>query len=275
MELHEIETHWKNWAQSYHLELRATTKTRTIKELEIAAIYNAIKNTPYFPEIGGDVLEVGCGNGYNCLRLMALLPRFTFTGVDFIAEMVASANELKSQLGDANTLTFLEGNIQHLADVRGLKDQYDITFTDRCLINLNTHELQIAAFEQLIQKTRDGGYVILIENVISTYQRQNELRERLGMQKRTPDKFNLFLDEERFLAFASKHADLVLRRDFASLHDIILYVLIPAINGGKVDYDHPLVAATTSLLLSSPEAFSDSFGDFGQNRLYFFKKKDA
>jgi len=50
-------------------------------------------------------------------------------------------------------------------------------------------------------------------------------------------------------------------------------VLVPMITDGNVDYEHPIVAAVTKLLLSNPEEFGNSFGDFGQNRLYVFKKE--
>ena len=58
--------------------------------------------------------------------------------------------------------------------------------------------------------------------------------------------------------------------DFSSLHDLMLYVLLPCINGGAVEYNHPLINATTELLLNSK--IDCNFGDFGQNRLFLFAK---
>ena len=99
------------------------------------------------------------------------------------------------------------------------------------------------------------------------------MRESVGLKPRTPDAFNLFIDESRFLAYAQKKLSLLAVEDFASLHDVVLYVLLPMLNNGNVDYDSPLILAATKLLLSMPDEFSGKFGNFGQNRLYFFRKE--
>ena len=273
MNLGEIEQHWKNWAGEFKLDLRATTKTRTIKELEISALYRAFKKTPFFSQKGCEVLEVGCGNGHNCFSLSNLIPNFIFTGVDFIPEMVLSANEIKNSNPNYNTTKFFEGNILKLYENTNLEDKYHIIFTNRCLINLNTQELQTKALDQLHDKTADGGYIVLVENIEQSYSKQNQLRESVGLKKRTPDKFNLFINEPEFLAYAKQKLNLLHVESFASLHDIVLYVLVPMITDGNVDYEHPIVAAVTKLLLANPEEVGNSFGDFGQNRLYVFKKE--
>lgn len=275
MELNEIEQHWTNWAKEFKLDIRATTKTRTIKELEISALHRAFKKTPFFTQTGCRVLEVGCGNGHNCFMLLDLIPTFAFTGVDYIPEMISNANEIRKSHSKYAAMKFLVGNVLALDDCIGLDDQYHIVFTDRCLINLNTHEMQINALDQLCRKTMEGGYIVLIENVHETYSKQNRLRESVRLQPRTPDAFNLFINESAFLSHAKKTLTLVDVEDFASLHDLLLYVLVPMLNNGKVDYDSPMVSAATKLLLSAPEEFRNAFGGFGQNRLYVLKKGGA
>lgn len=272
MELTEIEKHWTNWAKEFGRDIRATTKTRTIKELEISALSGAIKQTPFYKQKGSRVLEVGCGNGHNCFMLFDLLPELSFTGVDLIPEMIANANKIKHSTPKYATTNFLVGNVLSLDGCAGLEDQYEIVFTDRCIINLNSHALQVKALDELSRKTVSGGYVILIENVKETYDKQNRLREAVGLKARVPDVFNVFLDEPSFLAHAKKTLTLVNTQDFASLHDIVLYILVPMLNEGKVDYDSPLVAAATKLLQAAPSETANAFGSFGQNRLYVFKK---
>ncbi len=272
MNLNEIKQHWNNWAKEFELDIRATTKTRTIKELEISALYRAFKKTSFFTQNECKVLEVGCGNGHNCFFLSDLLPKFNFTGVDFIPKMISSAKKIKKTNHKYSNMKFFEGNIIELDKNTNLEDKYHIVFTNRCLINLNTHNLQLEALEQLYNKTAEGGYIILLENIEQPYSRQNQLRTSVGLEKRTPDKFNLFINEPKFIAHAEQKLNLIHTENFASLHDIVLYVLVPMINNGKVDYEHPIVSATTKLLLSNPEQLSNLFGDFGQNRLYLFKK---
>jgi SAM-dependent methyltransferase len=271
MKLIDIEQHWENWAKEFKLDVRATTKTRTIKELEVAALYQAFARTPFFTQTACRVLEVGCGNGHNCFMLHDLLPHFEFTGVDFIPEMIDNAEKIKYSGSKYDAIHFAVGNVLELDENTSLDEQYQIVFTDRCLINLNTHALQQQALDQLYKKTVPGGYVVLIENVEQTYKKQNALRESVGLQARTPDAYNLFLNEESFLAHASKNLQLIDAVDFASLHDLILYVLVPMMNNGKVDYDAKIVHSATQLLLAS-EKLGRACGSFGQNRLYLFRK---
>ena len=265
----------RNTGRDGHSSLReifATTKTRTIKDLEIAEFYRAFKQTSVFSKPGCAVLEVGCGNGHNCFGLSQLIPHFKFTGVDFVAEMIANANKIKCSDDRYQEIDFLEGNILELEENTFLASDFDIVFSNQCIINLNTIDLQKEALDQLIAKTSLGGYVVLIENIKQTYEQQNKLRKLAGLAERTPDKFNLFIDEPAFLEHARKQLTLVECKDFASLHDIVLYVLVPMINDGNTDYEHPLVRATAQLLMANESELSGQFGAFGQNRLYVFKR---
>ena len=54
----QVKTHWERWANEYGTALRATTKTHTIKLLEVFAL------TRHLPT-DARILEIGCGNGYN------------------------------------------------------------------------------------------------------------------------------------------------------------------------------------------------------------------
>ena len=60
--------------------------------------------------------------------------------------------------------------------------------------------------------------------------------------------------------------------NFTTLHDLALYILVPMINGGKIDYKHPIVEAATKLSIAISENSDETFGNYGQNRLYLFQK---
>ena len=153
--------------------------------------------------------------------------------------------------------------------IEGLRPAYDAVFTDRCLINLNTAELQTRAISAIAARVRPGGLLFMIENSIQTYANQNRCREKIGLAARTPDPYNLFFDETRILPhLAAIGLEILEIEDFISLHDLILYVLVPAINGGHVDYEHPLVEAATKLTIAVSAEQPSAFGRFGQNRLY-------
>lgn len=273
MNLNKVKEHWEKWAREFETDLRATTKTPTIKRLEIDAIYRAIKRTHFIGMKDVDILEVGCGNGYNCFALSELLPDFSFTGIDYVPEMVANAKTLQNKNSPKySRVTFKVADALNLENEKNIKSQYHVVFTDRCIINLNTPDLQIKAVDQLSKKVKQGGYLIILENFMQNYARQNYCRKSVGLPERIPAEFNLFIDENTFLLHIKKLMELVHVDDFGSLHDIILYVLIPMVNNGKIDYNHPLVKAATELSISISEEYNNPFGNFGQNRLFLFHK---
>jgi SAM-dependent methyltransferase len=271
MDASQIHDHWTQWATQYGADLRATTKSSTPKVLELEALSRHLRAI-----LGGrssaSVLEVGCGNGVNCLALAQALPKVRFDGVDFVREMVTAANESARSTGQAN-LRFFEGNAAQLDAVVCLESRYDVVFTDRCLINLNTLELQLRALTGLAARLHPDGHLVLIENSMTTYNEQNRCRQILGLPARTPASYNLFFDEDAVRTHvAGLGLELVQVEDFITLHDLVLYVLVPAINGGTVDYEHPLVKAATTLSAGISASKPSAFGAFGQNRLFHWRK---
>jgi ubiquinone/menaquinone biosynthesis C-methylase UbiE len=274
MNLDQIRAHWQDWATRYGTDLRATTKTSTLKTLELDALCRALQKIAHQDKTQSAslrVLEMGSGNGQNCLYLCQQFPSWSFTGIDYIAEMVISANALKAQQGILDQqLQFMQGNVLQL---NLAAQSYDIIFTDRCLINLNTTALQQQAIQALTQVLIDGGHLLMIENSQHTYDLQNQARTAVGLASRTPAEFNHFFDEAQLLPFFSRiDLQLLEIEDFISLHDLMLYVLVPMMNGGKVDYEHPLVAAATQLNQALSTVKVSSLGSFGQNRLYHCRK---
>jgi SAM-dependent methyltransferase len=272
MDTQEIRQHWSNWASTYGTSLRATTKTWTAKALEIDALYRRLRMV--LPDSGSaDILEIGCGNGVNCIELAKQIPQGHFDGVDYVDQMVDAAIENVRSSNVAERMRFFVGDVLQLNQLSALKQTYDVVFTDRCLINLNTLDLQMRAITALAAKVKAGGHLLMIENSTTTYDRQNDCRALLGLPRRKPADFNLFFDE----AAITKHLgdiglDLTDVEDFSSLHDLVLYVLVPAINGGEVQYDHPLVEAATTLSKELGAGGSEAFGSFGQNRLFVCRR---
>ena len=268
MELDEIKSHWDNNAKKNQTALESTTKTATIKALEIDAFARAMRRVcnDEFPKT---VLEVGCGNGYNLFGLAELFPNFKFFGLDYSEEMIDAAKNLNEKYSKYE-ISFDVADVLKLEESNLDNSGYDFVITNRMVINLNSWGLQRKALRSLISLVKPKGYLVLIENFMGSYTKQNQLRESIGLPSRVPDSYNTFLTETTFESFVEDElkAEIVLSQNFASLHDILLYVLLPHLNAGQVVYDHPLMESVTELLKNVPEQFSESFGRFGQNNLY-------
>lgn len=272
MEADEIRRHWETWARQYETDLRATTKTPTIKRLELNALYRALTGVG-MNNGNRSFLEVGCGNGHNCLALASLFPAAIVTGVDYVPAMVENARALAAERSVSERVRFHVADAITLDSDPALAEAYDVVFTVRCLINLNTRDLQSRAFDQLVSKVRPGGHLVLIENISQTHKRQNDCRTAVGLPPREPSAFNLFLDDFDVRQWGRAGLQLVATDDFGALHDLVLYVLAPLADGGRLDYDHPLVAAATELSLATASSdILQGFPSVGQNRLYLFRK---
>ena len=271
MDLEQIRAHWRNWAQQYGTDLRATTKGTTAKIMELDTLSRAMDKITAELGMQLNILEAGCGNGRNLLSLTQKLPQAQLSGFDLIPEMIDAANELKFKQENAQSrLNFFVGDVLKI-DLPA--ESYDVVFTDRCLINLNTDDLQQQAIGYLSNLVKTCGYLLMIENSQQSYKRQNLAREAVGLQARTPDVFNHFFDEEKLLPFLpAVGLELIETEDFISLHDLVLYVLVPMINGGEIDYAHPMVEAATQLNTALSKIESSSVGVWGQNRLYLCRK---
>lgn len=267
LDMNSIRKHWQGWAKTYGTSLRATTKSSTAKAMELDALSRALTEIEKTAGEELRILEVGCGNGVNCLNLLEKHPKARFTGVDFIEEMIEAANsEKQARAIPDERLSFQVGNVLELSLPAS---SYDVIFTDRCLINLSTDLLQQKAIASLAGLLKPGGHLLMIENSQQTYDNQNDIRAQVGLEKRTPAEFNHFFNDKTLLPFfKTVGLDLLDVEDFISLHDLVLYVLVPMMNGGQVDYSHPVVEAAASLNIAVSAVRPGGLGEFGQNRLY-------
>lgn len=265
MELDHIRQHWQNWARSFGKDLRATTKGRTAKMVECAAIGRVIAQAAKESGRALRVLEIGCGNGFNCSWIATTFPETTVTGIDYIADMIEAAEQRRSDDGiDPARLHYAIDNALELSNIEG---SFDVVFTNRCIINLNTPALQCQAIQQLCRRVAPGGYAMLIENSRTQRLRQDRLRAAVDLPSRPIDAFNTFIEDGAIEeVLGAEGFDIVTSETISSLHDVVLYILLPMINGGRIEYDHPIVEAAARLNIEMNATGDDSLGSIGQNR---------
>lgn len=268
--------HWTNWAEAYGSALSATTKTPTVKFLELDAF------TRRFQTILGDtkanILEVGCDVGINAIPLAKHFPDYSFDGVTAEASALAAAEQTLAGENAAvqNRVRFFQGEGVTLDAIDGLRDTYDLIFTDRHVINVKPLENQQRVIAQMAAKLAPGGTLLMIENSIDTFAQQNQCREVMGLPPRQHADYNLFFEDAVLQTYLPQVGlELIDIEDFISLHDLLLYVLVPATNGGTVDYDHPIVKAAATLTRAISATKPSAFSHFGQNRLYCCRKTGA
>ena len=195
MEMNEIRDHWDSLAKKHGLDLKSTTKTPTIKQLEISALARAISKTKDAAKTR-NILEVGCGNGHNIFALSRLFPDYSFHGLDYSEEMIKLANRIKVESPSRN-VKFDVADVLELANNNAVENEYNLVFTDRLLINLNSWKIQRQGLMQLLSRVKKGGYLLIIENFIHAHGNQNYLRELIVLKARTPDPYNKFIDEAK------------------------------------------------------------------------------
>ena len=271
LDLEQIRDHWKKWATTFGTDLRATTKTGTAKQVEICALIKTVELIKNSLPNKSKVLEIGCGNGHNLLSLYKAYPNYIYKGIDFIEEMISSAEQNKQGYKIPNdSMSFSVGNVLNLDSI---SSDFDLIFTIRCLINLNNDQLQLEAIKNISTKVKSGGYLLMLENSQNSYDKQNVLRNLAGLEKRIPAEFNHFFNEKTMIKKLSQFGlNEIKNENFTTLHDLVLYILVPMINGGKLDYKHPIVEAATKLSIAISKNSDETFGNYGQNRLYLLQK---
>lgn len=264
-ELDSIKSHWKAWANEFGKDLRATTRSSNIKKLEINALISMLTkhSSKSLDEL--NVLEVGCGNGFNAISISEAL-KCRVDAFDFIHEMVESAKSNLEQcpIEIKNLINFFEGDVLNIDKSK----KYDFVLSCRCLINLPNWDMQKTAIKELMSITSKNGALLLLENFNDSHSRQNNLRDKVGLKIRKVAEFNHFFNQSDFLELLEDEGYILKdESSFSSLHDIIQYVIVPMINNGEVDYKHEVVGAITDLMLKMDFEDQSLFGNFGQNKL--------
>lgn len=226
----EIKEHYEKQAKEYGLSKQSTMKDVNTREKEVDLILKYLKILLEKIE-NPKILEIGCGNGYTAEQIMKCLDLKNYTGVDFCEDFIELANQ--RNLSNAK---FQTGNVLGL----NFEDSsFDIIFTERCLINLDTWDKQKDSLNEIRRILKSEGYFIMIEAFTDGLENLNGARNTLGLDSVPQPFHNVFFDKDKFLDFIKGKFRLY-ENDSSIINFLSSYyfgsrVLYPALIAGKKD----------------------------------------
>lgn len=227
-----VKDYWDNQAKTLGTQGTATAPDQHYRNLEIEQIIAHLNSA-------GNMIDIGCGNGFSTLKFKEARPKTTFTGVDFSPEMIAAARRANDKTG--NTVTFAVGDVRAL---RYEDDLFDTTITERCLINLAGWEEQKAAILELRRITKKNGAIIVVENTIEGLAALNSVRKKFGLPAIQQRWHNRYIPQVDFIKFVNENGMYIqVEKNIGSMYYLISRVIhakIAAVAGREPEYDHPL-----------------------------------
>ena len=233
--------YWDERAKAHAGSPSATTNDVHLRRLEARTLLQSLRSLGIRP--GTRVVDLGCGDGYSTLELTRALPDVEFTGIDYSEEMIGLAKSAAAKAGaSARRVHFALGNVLEL-DPAWSSAPFDVAITIRCLINVESLELQARAVEQIATCLRPGGVYVAIENFIEGHNAMNKARLGVGLDEIPVRWHNRFFSESEVTGISEPYFDEIRFVDFASSYYFATRVVYSAMCrhlGEEPDYDHPI-----------------------------------
>ncbi|MFZ4702674.1 MAG: class I SAM-dependent methyltransferase [Candidatus Methylumidiphilus sp.] len=139
---------------------------------------------------GDRVLDVGCANGYATFRQVESHKLASIVGVDFAANMVASAHKTKQTKDWGCDVSFSEGDVRSL---QFADNTFDVAYTTRVLINLPTWEQQMQGIAECIRVVKPGGTIVFSEGFWEPLMLLNAMRMLKNLPPLVEHDFNRYI----------------------------------------------------------------------------------
>lgn len=179
--------HWNSNAKKFKISHQVSWGDIYAIKLETQNISNYIKD-------GDTVLDAGCANGFASIMQCGAHKLKKVVGIDFSEEMIAYAQQNKSDSEFSEILEFQNGDIR-LLDFPD--NTFDVVYTTRVIINLPTWEQQKQAVSECIRVAKPGGTIILSEAFFEPFIKLNALRAVAGLPPLVEHDFNRYIKKAR------------------------------------------------------------------------------
>jgi ubiquinone/menaquinone biosynthesis C-methylase UbiE len=262
-----IKNHYKNQAKTWGSSKQSTMPDVFVRDKEVEKLITIISASKKYITGKANVLEVGCGNGYTAEQIVKSLD-LNLTGIDFCEDFISLAK--KRDFGRA---IFSVGNVLEL---NFENNSFDIVFTERCLINLESWEDQMRGINEIHRVLKPGGFFIMLEAFKDGLNNLNAARKVLGLEE-IPEPFhNIYFDKEKILDFmnsnfvriSEKNSDfsLCVEENFLSSYYFGSRVLYPALveNKKEIVYNNKFIEFFS---------FMHPYGNYSYVQLLVFNKR--
>jgi SAM-dependent methyltransferase len=255
MNFEEIKMYWENRAAT-DSSAQSTTQDFYLREIEFEAISERLNR--YSP---ARVADIGCGDGRTTGRLANNHPRTSFAGFDYSLSMVENARQVNNSAALSN-VTFDQLDI-----CDGLKDQFNLIYTTRCLINLPTWDFQKIALSNIHNGLVRNGVYLMVENFVEGQFNFNQVRKEFGLPEISIREHNFFFERQRLLDYIKNAFEIEEEVNISSAYYLVSRVI------------YSKICAETSTV---PNYFDDHHrfaaglpfcGEFGPVRLLCLRKR--
>ncbi|MCD4754762.1 MAG: class I SAM-dependent methyltransferase [Deltaproteobacteria bacterium] len=245
----------KFWNSRANLLLEAGTKDIISKRLGMQAIAKYVQD-------GMKVLDVGCGNGVTALELVER-HAIDITGFDYAEEMIKAANENLTKKKLTGKCVFFVHDLKNVGVMRGA---FDLVYTERTLINLQSWEEQESAIRTIVGLLRPNARYLMCENSQDALDRLNAMRAQAGLDVINTPWHNRYLREDEVESILLTDAKIECIENFSSTY----YFLSRIVNAwlSRREGKEPAYDATINKLALN----LSPIGDVGQTKLWVWKK---
>lgn len=173
------DSHWASWGDNWIIDLEIDNISKYIKDNDT-------------------VLDVGCANGYSTFQQYKRKKLKSIVGIDFANNMINMANKRLNKEIDNDNISFKQGDIRN---IEFDDNEFDVVYTTRVVINLQTWEEQKQAINECIRVTKKGGKVILSEGFWEPLMLLNSFRLISGLEPLVEHDFNRYLKKKKLIKY--------------------------------------------------------------------------
>jgi len=241
------------WDQQAKLGKQSGSQDITLDQLEQEILLKNIQNPK-------KILEIGCGDGRNTLKISKKYPKAVIHAFDFSSEMISAAKENKSSVSHK-----IEFFVHDMEKLNLISESYDLIISKRALINLNSYDKQVEVINNIYNLLQNEGTFLMCESSKKGLKKINELRAIFDLQEIKEPWHNNYIDEEK-LDSELLRLDLIEKIYFSSTYYFLSRIVnahLANLNNKLPEYNSPI----NKMALSLPY-----YGETSQSVLWNWKK---